>query len=303
MPDTTPTPQSAAPAGNQTTVSTDQLATLLSSLQTISTALATHIVPTAQAASASSISQAYPATTPAASSPESSTSFPTIVSTAAPSTTGMSLPDYFHNIEPSVLLDIVRHKFEPSDLYKLDPQFRDKEERTRIELDGDNLAIKKTRGSKDYSSLESMHPPLYTYFMILSTFALSSKSLDVVHQINSGAWRYLTHLSQLNAKFQWPAVLSYHLEYHRIRRREMARGDYSGWGKVDDALKSEHLFGQARTPNAKTSSKKTSPRESNLETCNLFNKGLCTSPCKYGRTHKCSGCGSSDHGKASCSKN
>ncbi|KAI0078094.1 hypothetical protein K474DRAFT_1594715 [Panus rudis PR-1116 ss-1] len=215
----------------------------------------------------------------------------------------MSLPDIFHNVESSVLLDIARHKFEPSDLYKLDPQYRDKEERTRLELDGEtgNLAVKKTRGSKDYPSLQSVLTPLFTYFRILSAFSLSSGSIDALYQVTAGAFTYLTHLNELNTKFQWPAVLAYHLEYHRIRRHEMARGDYSGWGKVDDSLKSEHLFGQNRVSTPKTAKKGTAQSPSDI--CNLFNKGVCQSPCKYGRTHKCLSCNASDHGKSTCTKN
>ncbi|KAI0075640.1 hypothetical protein K474DRAFT_1599430 [Panus rudis PR-1116 ss-1] len=282
----------------------DQFATLLSSLnaslQNLTVKLDSHAATLTD--SPSSISQAVPQPPLAsATTTNAPASFPTFLSTTTSSTTGMSLPDLFHNVDSSTLLDIARHKFEPNDLYKLDPQYRDKEERTRLELDGDNLAIKKTRGSKDYPTLTSVLTPLHTYFHVLSAFALSSGNAEAIFQIISGSLRYLTHLCELNEKFQWPAVLAYHMEYHRIRRREMSCGDYSGWGKIDDSLKSQHLFGQNRIPAAKVPKKALS--QSPSETCNLFNKGVCTSPCKYGRTHKCLGCGANNHGKAACTKN
>ncbi|KAI0829774.1 hypothetical protein BC628DRAFT_1416803 [Trametes gibbosa] len=57
----------------------------------------------------------------------SAASFPQFVPPPdAVAITGTSLLDQFPSVKQSVLLEIARHEFEPSDLYKLDSKFRDK---------------------------------------------------------------------------------------------------------------------------------------------------------------------------------
>ncbi|KAI8970810.1 hypothetical protein BD414DRAFT_231487 [Trametes punicea] len=156
--------------------------------------------------------------------------------------------------------------------------------------------------------LHSVFAPLTTYFHILTMFAASSGSIAAVCQIASGSFTYIAQLEQFNEDYQWAAVLAYHMDFHYRRRSFMADGDYSGWDVIDPGLQAKHLLGKERPRNnaatrgvslKANSSPHGSPQG---EVCRLFNKGACTSPCRYKRIHKCSSCSSADHGQASCTK-
>ena len=85
--------------------------------------------------------------------------------------TGTSLLDIFTEVKASVLLDISRHEFEPGDLHKLDSRYRDKADRSVLELDGCTLKIKSESSTKDYPSLDYILTPLTVYFEVLAAFA------------------------------------------------------------------------------------------------------------------------------------
>ncbi|EIW65198.1 uncharacterized protein TRAVEDRAFT_77751, partial [Trametes versicolor FP-101664 SS1] len=157
-----------------------------------------------------------------------------------------SLLDQFPSVKQSVLLEIARHEFEPSDLYKLDSKYRDKAGRgSLLELNGNRITLRDST-TKDYPTLHSLFPPLVTYFDILSAFAASSGSTAAVLQVSRGGLRYLSQLEAFHDEFQWSAVLSYHMEFHHERLREMARGDYSGWARIDASLQVKYLIGKER---------------------------------------------------------
>ncbi|KAJ7151255.1 hypothetical protein C8R46DRAFT_914220 [Mycena filopes] len=212
-----------------------------------------------------------------------------------------SLYDLFPTIEAGQLLEIARHEFRPVDLHKLDSTFRD-----RFDIDRPDDA--KGRTAKGYPSLHSLISPLFTYFRILSAFAASSGDAEATRVIADGSARYYEHLHDMHQRFEWSAVVEYHLHYHLIRRREMANGDYSGWGPSDGELMNRFLFSRPRlNPDSKRGTSSASPKSKSSKPiseqfCFNFNKGDCTSsPCPDGRMHKCRKC-NGDHTEKTCKR-
>ncbi|KAJ7092221.1 hypothetical protein C8R44DRAFT_534477, partial [Mycena epipterygia] len=142
----------------------------------------------------------------------------------------------FPSLEAGQLLEIARHEFRPADLYKLDSRFRDRTDIDRLE---DSKG--KSPSTKDYPFLHSLITPLYTYFRVLVAFAASSGDAQATMVISDGSTRYYEHLHDLHQRYEWSAVVEYHLQYLLIRRREMTNGDYSGWGRTDGDLMNRFL--------------------------------------------------------------
>ncbi|KAI0364731.1 hypothetical protein BV20DRAFT_955666 [Pilatotrama ljubarskyi] len=169
-----------------------------------------------------------------------------------PSPIGTSLStSLFPHVEVHVLLDVVRHEFDPSDLpvSKLDPKYRDHSARVILDFDGSvgGFTIRNPSLQDLYPSLHSIFAPLTTYFQILTTFAASSGSTAAVYQVASGSYAYLSQLVQFDEEYQWSAVLAYHMDFHHKRRKFMTNGDYSGWNTIDRDLQAKHLFGKEST--------------------------------------------------------
>ena len=232
--------------------------------------------------------------------------FTLLPSAAAP---GVSLLDLFPNVEASVLLEIASHEFKPSDLYKLDSKYRDKGDRSEFLLgDGQTLKVK-ADGTRDYGSYNALQAPLSLYFSILVSFAgCGGGDSAATALIARAGFTYLRNLYKMSQDYEWPAVLSYHMEFHWRRRREMTNGDYSQWGRTDPELQADFLIGRARIRSSKElrTFAKTSatPRRADVskEVCILFQSGFggCTGPvCQRGRIHKCVTCGGLDHGSSS----
>ncbi|KAJ6610431.1 hypothetical protein B0H10DRAFT_1643772, partial [Mycena sp. CBHHK59/15] len=153
-----------------------------------------------------------------------------------------SLYALFPTIEAGMLLDIARHELKPVDLFKLDSRFRDKFDVERTE---DSKA--RTGTAKDYPSLHSLLIPLTTYFRVLQAFAASAGDTASTRLIGDGAGWYTAHLLELHQRYEWSAVVQYHMQFHLIRRREMADGDYSGWGHTDADLMNQYLYDRHRS--------------------------------------------------------
>ncbi|KAG6895022.1 hypothetical protein C0992_003479 [Termitomyces sp. T32_za158] len=188
-------------------------------------------------------------------------SFPAFISTDQ-SSAGKSLPALFPAIETSVLLDIARHEFHPMDLCKLDPAstFR------RAEMERTDSSGSRITGIKDYPAFHNLLIPLLTYFSILQAFAASSGDAHATFIIGHGAARYISHLASLNQKYEWTAVLQYHIHFHLNRWQEMLAGSYTGWAKPDALLLTEFCLGNARK---RTSRKPAGKRDRDVgsETC------------------------------------
>ncbi|KAF9258555.1 hypothetical protein L218DRAFT_799353, partial [Marasmius fiardii PR-910] len=148
-----------------------------------------------------------------------------------------SLFDAFPFTEASTLLEVTRHELRPMDLRKLDSKLCNKAD------DKGTLSTFSSQSSttKDYPSLSSLIHPLNLYFRILIYFAFSGGQVDLVAVLSMGLMEYIGHLHALNQRYEWSAVLRYHMDYHALRRREMMNGDYSGWGRPDSLLMTDHL--------------------------------------------------------------
>ncbi|KAF9011314.1 hypothetical protein BDQ17DRAFT_1345941 [Cyathus striatus] len=192
-----------------------------------------------------------------------------------PPTLNKSVYDDFPLVEAGIILDIARHDFRPLDLYKLDYP-----------------AKPASSSSRSYPTFTSLLSPLTVYFNILSTLAAATGKPNIIRTVADGAFCYISHLSDLSQRYEWGAVLQYHMDFHLDRRREMANGSYAGWKSADGQLINTHLVHRllpitrySNTSTSRNRSTKSLPRSA--QTCFNFNKGSCTSfPCPAGRIHR-----------------
>lgn len=209
----------------------------------------------------------------------------------------------FPEVEEAVIISVITHQFRGSDLYKLDSKYRDKADRSTLEFENGAVRVKTDASVKEYPTPLSVELPLMVYFRILIAHAVTTGDVATVALATSA---YTESFLRLRAEYEWPAVLAYHMAFFARRRREMAQGSYGGWKHSDAELQTDHLLGfrKARTAAASAHSRKTNDSGSRTtEACRLFNLGHCTTPCRNGRTHKCSTCSKGDHGATTCSTN
>ncbi|KAF5379033.1 hypothetical protein D9615_006010 [Tricholomella constricta] len=239
--------------------------------------------------------QGQPAPTPPA------VSFPAFVSTDAfPADKSLPNLNLFPSVETSTLLDIARHDFRPIDLCKLDSRYRNKADFYRLEGNAP-----RSSALKDYPSLHSLLTPLATYFAILQAFAATAGSAQATFVMGHAASRYITHLLELHQRYEWSAVVQYHMQFHLHRRQEMLTGSYTGWSQPDNLLMTEYLFGRQRASVSASPLSSSKPKmDISNQTCFAFNKGTCTaSPCPNSRIHKCRKCGNLGHMEKDCTRN
>ncbi|KAJ6583346.1 hypothetical protein DFH09DRAFT_1435721 [Mycena vulgaris] len=169
-----------------------------------------------------------------------------------------SLYALFPTIEAGMLLEIARHELKPVDLFKLDSRFRDK-------FDVERTEDSKTRTgtARDYPSLHSLLIPLMTYFRVLQAFAALAGDTASTRIIGDGAGWYTAHLLKLHQRYEW---------------REMADGDYSGWGHTDADLMNQYLYDRRRPPprdnsqRLSSSPKSKSTKSVGEQVCFAYNK-------------------------------
>jgi len=58
---------------------------------------------------------------------------------------GRSLPSYFPDVKPTLLLVITKHEFDPGQLFKINPQMKDKPRDTKLQLSDAGILIKAER--------------------------------------------------------------------------------------------------------------------------------------------------------------
>ncbi|KAJ7211530.1 hypothetical protein C8J57DRAFT_1256789 [Mycena rebaudengoi] len=142
------------------------------------------------------------------------------------------------------------------------------------------------------------------------TFASSAGDAEATRLVGNSAGLYMAHLLEMNQRYEWSAVVQYHIQFHLIRRREMANGDYSGWAHADADLMTQFLFDRRRSsPSTYTSkssssavSKDKSSKPRSEQPCYDYNKDICTTlPCPGGQLHKCRKC-LGDHTEKACKK-
>ncbi|KAJ3991405.1 hypothetical protein F5050DRAFT_1581467, partial [Lentinula boryana] len=208
----------------------------------------------------------------------------------------------FPSLEPTMLLDIARHELRPIDLHKLDSKLREKAD----DSGSTSSFLSCDSSSKDHPSLSALLVPLNLYFRILIHFAFSGGKADVVTALSTGFLLYMDHLNDLNFRYEWYAVLQYHMEFHAHCRREMVKGKYDGWGGHDYDLMMKFLFGRDRVKCSMVSGLSqlaSKPRKLLIEqqVCFAWNSGNCTaSPCKW--LHQCLKCHLKEHVGKDCVK-
>jgi len=219
---------------------------------------------------------------------------------------GRSLASYFPDVKPALLLAIVKHEFDPGQIFKIDPQMRDKPRDGHLQLSEAGVLIKAERDAspKEYPSFRSLHDPLHIYFNILMHQLIALGNHQALLDFAHGSSKYMSGLYKLYIEYEWPQVLEYHFRFHNRRIVEMQEGSYGGWEHVDADLMSLHLFGHPKSRPAKPSNQAAwpTPKDVSKQYCHAFTAGKCPSPCKSGRIHKCCKCGSADHSASSCSK-
>ncbi|THV06113.1 hypothetical protein K435DRAFT_627791, partial [Dendrothele bispora CBS 962.96] len=151
-----------------------------------------------------------------------------------------SLLDLFPSILPGTLLDIARHEFLPADLRKLNTHLRDNTDEVSGRTPGASGSF------KEYPTFASLHRPLCTYFAVLTQFASGTADATTVAAISHGAFEYCNLLHSYAQDYEWSAVVRYHMAFHDVQRREMANGNYAGWGKPDIVLMGLFLVGRNR---------------------------------------------------------
>ncbi|KAG9040850.1 hypothetical protein FS837_013009, partial [Tulasnella sp. UAMH 9824] len=154
-----------------------------------------------------------------------------------PASGKLSTQDLFPEIEGNVLAAVIGHTLPASDLYKLDARYRDKPDRSTLELDGTSLRITAETSARDYPFFSYVHQPLVVYFTILIYHVPDCKYFAAAAML---------YIGQLNEEYEWAAVLRSHLSFFQRRRREMQRGDYTRCGLRDSDLFDEHLVGHRR---------------------------------------------------------
>ncbi|KAJ7480086.1 hypothetical protein B0H11DRAFT_2280762 [Mycena galericulata] len=134
------------------------------------------------------------------------------------------LNDQFPSIASRLILKIVRHELSPMELVRLDAsRWNDKFE------DGCLWT--------DYLTLEAVVSPLAVYFRVLQTWvAATSRDVDAVNVVGDSALAYAAQLFELNERYNWFAVLQYHMQFHEKQRQYMRRGDYVQWRFADREL-------------------------------------------------------------------
>ncbi|KZP17999.1 hypothetical protein FIBSPDRAFT_956743 [Athelia psychrophila] len=150
-----------------------------------------------------------------------------------------SLNSQFPTVEMATITAILYHDFCATDLFELDSRYQHKTGRQGqiLTFTGTSLELAVAKG---YKSLESVSVPLGTYFSIL--LASAPVALSQLRSLGRYFLWYQTHLLKISSGYEWSAVLAYHTDFFNTRRREMAEGVYTGWGRVDRDLHGEHLL-------------------------------------------------------------
>jgi len=195
---------------------------------------------------------------------------------------GRSLASYFPDIKPMLLLAITKHELDLGQLFKINPQIKDRPKDAHLQLSDMGILIKAERdGSpKEYPSFRSLHDPLHIYFTIIMHQLIVSGSMANLLEFSHGSSKYLSGLYKLYLKYEWPQVLEYHFKFHNRHVIEMQEGTYMGWGHVNRDLMSLHLFWHPKSRPMKPSSLQpwSSTKDISKQFCHAFTYGKCPSP-------------------------
>ncbi|KAF7424728.1 hypothetical protein PC9H_010039 [Pleurotus ostreatus] len=224
----------------------------------------------------------------------------------------LSIPDFFPDVDAAIVASIGKHEFKPQQLGKLIPSITAKATTTTYALEDGALRATDTAPIKDLPDFSTFMRALGIYFQILYRYIGTTGSIQAVIDVAVSTQGYTNLLHEYSRYFTYPAILTYHIAHHSRRIREMLRGDYSLWADEDRALVGQlhrsNIFQEVKSGSATSSKSKSTPsatttRDVSNQVCNRFNNGACsTTPCKSGRLHKCAVCGSTAHGKSTCTQ-
>jgi len=140
--------------------------------------------------------------------------------------TGRSLASYFPDVRPTLLLAIAKHEFDPGQLFKIDPQMKDRPKDSHLQLSEAGILIKAERNTspKEYPSFRSLHDPLHIYFNVLMRQLIASRNHSSLIDFTHGSSKYISGLYKLYLEYEWPQVLEYHVKFHNRHIFEMQEG-------------------------------------------------------------------------------
>ncbi|KAI0076454.1 hypothetical protein K474DRAFT_1559943, partial [Panus rudis PR-1116 ss-1] len=137
----------------------------------------------------------------------------------------------------NVLQAITTHQIDPACLYQLDKRYQER----MTPHTGTIILLE-----NPLFSLVALQRPLLLYFRIVGSFVKLSRDAATALQFSLDTAKYMKYLQELNNKYRWEAVARYHVAYQQARLAEMARGDYAGWGPVDQELEATILIGNEK---------------------------------------------------------
>ena len=153
-----------------------------------------------------------------------------------------TLRDKFPTIRGSCIRQIKAHIFEAHNIYQLDSDFNRRDGLTLFDRFGRGQCVQGER-FRDYSSLNALLDPLFTYFRILVASVGAADATEGL-ALADATLAYVARLIQFAEKYEWNAVLAYHFDFHRMRLREMRHGEYGGWAGLGEELRARHLVGR-----------------------------------------------------------
>ncbi|KAF9496217.1 hypothetical protein BDN71DRAFT_1389907 [Pleurotus eryngii] len=222
----------------------------------------------------------------------------------------LSIPDFFPNVEAAIVVLIGKHEFKLQQLGKLIPSVNLKATTMTYALENGTLRATETAPIKDLPDFSSFMCSLGVYFQIIYRYVRTTGNIQAIMDIAIFTQSYSNLLHEYSRYFAYPAILTYHIAHHSCCIREMLRGDYSLWDDEDctlvGLLHQSNMFQEVKptsTSRPKALSSTTPSCDISTQTCNQFNDGKCsTTPCKSGHIHKCLTCGSTAHGKVTCTQ-
>jgi len=91
-------------------------------------------------------------------------------------------------VKPVLLLAITKHEFDPGQLFKINPQLKDKPRDSHLQLSDTGVLMKTERDAfpKEYPSFRSLHNLLHIYYNILMHQLIASGNQAALLQFSHG---------------------------------------------------------------------------------------------------------------------
>jgi len=185
-------------------------------------------------------------------------------------------------VKATLLLAISKHEFNPGQLFKINPQLKDRPKDAQLQLLDGGILIKAKRDAapKEYPSFQSLHDPLHIYFNILMHQLITLGDQHTLMQFIHGSSKYMSGMYKLYLEYEWPQVFEYHFKFHNHRIIEMQEGHYGGWEHVASNPMSLHLFSHPKVHPSKqlVAPAWSAPKDVSKQFCHAFTYGKCPSP-------------------------